>query len=123
MIKFKGRERSLILRYIYLRKLEALDSKFVIVNSINAKLESQIEYESLSQEDKLNIYEHLMNEKIRNIIFDELYYGSLSVSEVNGSPEKRKMRIREIAYHKTRNMKDVEKKQYYEKLNYKYYEK
>lgn len=122
MIKFEGVERDLILGYIFKRKLEALEGKFIIRESIQASEEARIEYENMSQSGKLNIYKKIVDLKIVDLIHEEAYERSLFMEFVNGHPEKRRMRIREWAHYKVKSMPYEDKREFYKKLNLKFYE-
>jgi len=122
MIKFEGAEREVILGYIFERKLNALDGKFIIRESMLASSQASIEYENMSQSSKLNIYKKIVDRKIVNLIYEDTYRRSLFMNFVNGSPAKRKMRIREWAYHKVKSMPYSDKESFYQKLNLKFYE-
>ena len=122
MIKIEGKERSLILGYIFERKLKALDGKFIIRESIQASAEASIEYENMSQSGKLNIYKKIVDLKIVNLIYEDAYERSLFMEFVNGTPEKRRRRIQSWAHYKVKSMPYADKKKFYEKLNLKFYE-
>ena len=122
MIKFEGAERDIILGYIFERKLQALDDKFIIVQSMRASSDARIEYENMPQNRKLCIYRKIVDSKIMDLIYDEAYNHSLFMYFVNGSPGKRKKRIREWAFYRVKNMPCEEKKEFYSKLGLKFYD-
>ena len=122
MIKFEGAERDIILEYIFGRKLQASDDKFVIKKSIQSSIDAKIEYENMSQDEKLYIYRKIVDKKIVDLIYNEAYDHSLFMYFVNGLPEKRSKRIREWAFYKVKSMPAEEKKEFYRKLGLKFYD-
>ena len=98
------KERSLILQYIYQRKINAMDSRFVIVNKMQATIEASEAYEAMTENEKIKIYEKCADLKIKEYLFDDLYNNSMFMYFVNGNPEKRKMRIRDYVHYLVRNM-------------------
>ena len=117
---FKGRERELILRYIFKRKLDSCDGKFIIREKITAAQESKIEYENMSNCDKLNMYRRIVDMKIRDYIYDELKNRSMFMYFVNGCPKKRSMRLMEYASYARRSMSEESKKKVCKEIGIKY---
>ena len=122
MIKFEGAEREVILEYIFERKLQASDDKFVIKKSIQSSIDAKIEYENMSQDEKLYIYRKIIDHKIANLIYEEMYDNSMFMYFVNGLPEKRKRRLREWAFYRVRRMTPEEKEEFYRELGLKFYD-
>ena len=116
-MKITYKERSLILEYIYQRKLNAMDGRFVIVNQMKATTEASETYEAMTQNEKMEIYKKSLNLKIKEYLFDELYNRSMFMYFVNGDPKKREMRIRDYVHYLVRNMGEKQKKYILEKLD------
>ena len=120
-MNIEGKERELILAYIFERKVNCKQGIFVIKNRIEARQEAMIEYENMTRKEKLKLYSNLMDNSIRNFLSDELENRSLFMNFVNGTPEKRRMRIESFVFYKVRNMNIEEKKLYYKELGYRFF--
>ena len=116
------KERAFILRYIYIRKLESMDGKFVIKNQMQASTEALEEYDNMSTTEKIKIYGSCVDLEVKEYLYDKLYNKSMFMYFVNGCPEKRKFRIREYADYLVRNMGISQKKHICEKLNLKFFD-
>ena len=103
-MKITYKKRTLILEYIYQRKLNAMDGRFVIVNQMKATTEASEAYEAMTENEKIQIYEKSLNFKIKEYLFDKLYNRSMFMYFVNGDPKKREMRIRDYVHYLVRNM-------------------
>ena len=121
-MNIEGKERELILGYIFERKVNCKQGIFVIKNRIEARQEAIIEYENMTRKEKLKLYAMLMNDKIRKCLCNELENRSLFMNFVNGTPQKRKMRIESFVFYKVRNMSRKEKKEYYKELGYRFFD-
>lgn len=113
--------RAQILKFLYKKEYDkqlSIHSPFVVKASMIASHESQLEYESLSFEEKRLIYQTIINSKIEKYLISSLE-NSMCMHWVNGSPEKRSMRIKEYAHHKLNQMSALEKAAICEILNLK----
>lgn len=119
-MKIEGKERQLILSYIYERKVNSKLGIFVIRNKMEAEYESKIEYENMPTKEKIKTYRAIIDLKIKQYLFDTLESRSLFMEYVNGNPRKRAMRIMEFACNKVRVMSEAEKKKYYKEIGYRY---
>ena len=115
----KGKERQMVLDYLYQESLINSRDFFATRKKMTCKIESQLRYEHISGKERIEIYNKIINKKIINFLI-ECMSQSLSMDYVNGSPEKRKMRITEWATNKYQNMPKNEKIAICEKMGFKY---
>lgn len=102
-------ERKIVLNY--LEHINYKDGLFVIVQSIKSKLKSQEQYDNMTYDEKTAI--------LRKIVVDYLVLqlsGSMICYYVNGTPLKRYMRIKEIAFHAYDNMSIKDAQIIYKKI-------
>jgi len=88
--------------------------EFAVPHKLVSAHWAQTTYERLSDQERENIYLASLAKqaKHRAKIIEYLEYrisSSLTMSEVNGSPEKRRMRIEEYARHKYDSMSERDK--------------
>jgi hypothetical protein len=98
------------------------EPQFAVRERIVADIWAQEKYEKMTEEQKKKILYVALYKKIkqRKIIVDYLAKNlsqSLMFSEVNGTPDKREERIRELAIHKYNNMPEQERQKIINKLN------
>ena len=119
MIMLKGKERHMVLDYLYQECLINSRDFFASRKKMTCKIESQLRYEHISGKERIEIYNKIIKKKIINFLI-ECMSQSLSMDYVNGSPDKRKMRINEWATNKYQNMPKNEKIAICEKMGFKY---
>jgi len=119
MIMLKGKERQMVLDYLYQECLINSRDFFASRKKMTCKIESQLRYEHISGKERIEIYNKIIKKKIINFLI-ECMSQSLSMDYVNGSPDKRKMRINEWATNKYQNMPKNEKIAICEKMGFKY---
>jgi len=88
--------------------------EFAVPHKLVSAHWAQTTYERLSEQERENIYLASLSKQAKNKakIIDYLEHSlssSLAMSEVNGSPEKRRMRIQEYARHKYDSMSERDK--------------
>ena len=88
--------------------------EFAVPHKLVSAHWAQTTYERLSEQERENIYLASLAKQAKNKakIIDYLEHSlssSLTMSEVNGSPEKRRMRIEEYARHKYDSMSERDK--------------
>jgi len=88
--------------------------EFAVPHKLVSAHWAQTTYERLSEQERENIYLASLSKQAKHKakIIDYLEHslsGSLTMSEVNGSPEKRRMRIEEYARHKYDSMSERDK--------------
>tara|TARA_R110000772_G_scaffold80954_1_gene172341 strand:- start:2171 stop:2545 length:375 start_codon:yes stop_codon:yes gene_type:complete len=88
--------------------------KFAVPHKLVSAHWAQTTYERLNDQERENIYLAFSAKQAKNRakIIEYLEYrisSSLAMSEVNGSPEKRRMRIEEYARHKYDSMSERDK--------------
>ena len=115
----KGKERQIVLDYLYQECVMNSRDFFASRRKMTCKIESQLRYEHISGKERVEIYNKIIKKKIINFLI-ECMSQSLSMDFVNGSPEKRKMRINEWATNKYQNMPKNEKIAICEKMGFKY---
>jgi hypothetical protein len=121
MKKIRDSIRAEILKFLYNKEYNKqlnIHSPFVVKASMVATQESQLEYESLSFEEKRLIYQKIIDSKIKKYLISSLE-DSMCMYWVNGCPAKRLMRIKEYAHHKFNQMNSLEKAAICEILNLK----
>lgn len=92
------------------------NSTFILKAAMIARKKSQIKFNKLSFKEKKEIYKKIINSKIYNYIVSSMQ-SSMCMYWVNGSPEKRNMRIDEYAKHKVNSMSTLERAAVCEILN------
>ena len=119
MIMLKGKERQIVLDYLYQECVaNSLDS-FEIRKKMSCKIESQLRYEHISGKERIEIYNKIINKKITEYLINNISH-SLAIDFVNGSPDKRDFRIKEWAENKCKNMPKAEKIAICEIIGFKY---
>jgi hypothetical protein len=113
-------QRDVLISYIYDRVLSTRPAKFVIKEKIQSELISLSYYESMTYEEKITLYKKIVDRHIFDYLLNKLENESMFMFFVNGSPEKRRMRIAEYVNHQIRSMEVFEKKEFYKKLGFKY---
>lgn len=109
----------MVLDYLYQEcVVNSLDSN-AIRKKITCKVESQLRYEHISSRERIEIYNNVIGKKIVEYLIDNLSH-SLALDFVNGTPDKRDMRIREWAENKYKTMSKPEKIAICEILGFKY---
>ena len=88
--------------------------EFAVPHKLVSAHWAQTTYERLSEQERENIYLASLSKQAKHKakIIDYLEHSlssSLTMSEVNGSPEKRRMRIEEYARHKYDSMSERDK--------------
>ena len=116
-----GKERKIVLDCLYQEKYERemRNSGFAVRSSMIAKSESQLEYENMSDRQRVNIYYNFISQKITKYIRDDIEKSG-ALYWVNGTPEKRKMRIKEYAHYAYARMPVNQKIAICNKLGYRY---
>lgn len=102
-------ERKIVLDYLY--HTNYYKGFFVVVNKIISKNRAQRLFEDMILEDKKLI--------LKKIVIDYLALelsGSMIAYYVNGSPLKRYLRIREIAYYQYKKAKQEDLNSIYKKI-------
>lgn len=119
----KIKRRKIIIDYLrsYFHSFMG-EPEFAVREKIVADIWAQEKYEKMNEEQKKKILYVALYKKInhRKIIIDYLVQSlsqSLMLSEVNGTPDKREERIRELAIHKYNNMSEQEKQKIINELN------
>jgi hypothetical protein len=103
------KERKIVMNY--LRHIHYDNGLFVVVSKIRAKYKARKAYENMSAIDKKLI--------LKKIIVDYLVAhlsGSMVLYYVNGTPNKRLYRMRELMYNKYENMNDEARDIIYNKI-------
>lgn len=119
MYMLKGKERQMVLDYLYQEcVVNSLDSS-AIRKKMTCKIESQLRYEHISSQERIQIYNKIISKKIIKYLIDNITH-SLALDFVNGSPEKRDFRIKEWAENKYKTMSKQEKIAICEILGFKY---
>ena len=90
------------------------DGEFAVRQVIVARLWAQEKYEDMTDKQRNNIYMCAKNKQIKQkkrIInyLANLLLNSLAISEVNGTPEKRYLRIMEVATHQFNTLSEQDK--------------
>ena len=115
----KRKERRMVLDYLYQECVVASQVPSEILKRTGCMLEAKMKYESLSTKERIEIYSQLLEKKIINYLIENINH-SLVLDWVNGSPEKRKMRINEYAQNQYRLLSKAEKIAICEKLKLTY---
>lgn len=115
----KGKERQMVLDYLYQECIINSMDSFAVRRKMTCKIESQLRYEHISGKERVGIYNKIINKKIINYLIESIS-NSLVLNFVNGSPEKRDMRIKEWATNKYKTMPKAEKIAVCEIIGFKY---
>jgi hypothetical protein len=115
----KGKERQMVLDYLYQECIKNSKDSFMSRKKMTCKIESQWNYESLSNKERVHIYNAIISQKIITYLKENVI-NSLAIDFVNGSPEKRKIRIEEWASNKYKTMSKAEKVAICEIIGFKY---
>lgn len=115
----KSKERRMVLDYLYQECVVASQVPSEILKRTGCMLEAKMKYESLSTKERIEIYSQLLEKKIINYLKENIN-NSLVLDWVNGSPQKREMRIDEYAQNQYRLLSKAEKIAICEKLQLMY---
>ena len=115
----KRKERRMVLDYLYQECVVASQVPSEVLKRTGCMLEAKMKYESLSTKERIEIYNQLLEEEIINYLIKNIN-NSLVLDWVNGSPEKRQMRINEYARNQYRLLSKAEKIAICEKLEIRY---
>jgi hypothetical protein len=115
----KGKERQMVLDYLYQECMVNSHDEFVVRRKMTCKIESQLRYEHLTTKERIQIYNNVIGKKIINYLIESIS-NSLAMEWTNGSPQKREIRINEWAQNKYKNMPKNERVAICEKMGYKY---
>ena len=114
-----GKERQIVLDYLYQECISNSKDSFVSRKKINSKIESKLKYEHISNKEKMEIYKKIVKKQIIEYFIHGIT-NSLAMEWVNGSPAKRDMRIEEWAQNKYNSASKAEKIAICEMLGFKY---
>ena len=100
----KGKERQIVLDCLYqeIYEHEMRKSGFATRSAMIAKEQCKLEYKKISDRQRIEIYSEFVQKEIIKYIKKDMQKSN-TMYWVNGSPEKRDMRIEEYAryaYHK-----------------------
>ena len=115
----KGKERQMVLDYLYQECVVASQVPSEVLKKSGCMIEAKMKYEKMSEKERVGIYVKLLEEKIINYLIESISC-SLVLDWVNGSPEKRAMRIKEYASTQYKSLSKLEKIAICEKLNVRY---
>lgn len=115
----KRKERRMVLDYLYQECVVASQVPSEVLKRTGCMLEAKMKYESLSTKERIEIYSQLLEEEIINYLIKNVN-NSLVLDWVNGSPQKREMRINEYARNQYRLLSKAEKIAICEKLELRY---
>lgn len=117
----KGKERQIVLDCLYqeIYQHEMRKSGFAARSAMIAKIESQLKYENIPHSQRVDIYYNFISKKIINYIAEDMRKSN-TMYWVNGSPEKRKIRIEEYARYAYARMPVNQKIAICIKLGFKY---
>ena len=87
----------MVLDYLYQECVVASQVPSEVLKRTGCMLEAKMKYESLSTKERIEIYSQLLEEEIINYLIKNIN-NSLVLDWVNGSPEKRQMKINEYAW-------------------------
>jgi hypothetical protein len=120
-IMLKGKERQIVLDCLYqeIYEHEMRKSGFAARSAMIAKTQSQLKYENISHRQRVEIYSKFIQKEIIKYIKKDLQKSN-SMYWVNGSPEKRDMRIEEYARYAYARMPKNQKIAICLKLEYKF---
>jgi len=104
-----NKERKIVMNY--LRHIHYDNGLFVVISKIRAKYKARKTYEDMSIDDRKLILKKIIVDYLVANLSDSmvLYY-------VNGTPNKRLYRMRELMYNKYSNMNDEERNIIYNKI-------
>lgn len=106
-------ERNAVLKFLYREEAnKGLFSDSAVVNKIISKHNSQIEYEEMTDSQRRIILKNI----IINYLVNDLL-NSLAIDFVNGSPEKRLFRIKEVAHQRYLSLTEDERILIIKKIN------
>lgn len=114
-----GKERQMVLDYLYQECVVASEVQSEVLKRTGCMLEAKMKYENMSTKEQISIYSQFLNEQIKKYLIDKIK-NSLVLDWVNGSPEKREIRINEYARNQYRLLSKAEKIAICEKLNLRY---
>lgn len=119
MYMLTGKERQIVLDYLYQECIANSKDSFASRRKINSKIESKLKYEHISNKEKIEIYKKIVKKQIIEYLIHNIT-NSLTMEWVNGNPTKRDMRIEEWACNKYNGMSKAEKVAICEILGFKY---
>ena len=111
----KTKERQMVLDYLYQECVVVSQVSSEVLRKTGCMLEAKMKYESMTTKEKIEIYSKLLDEKIKNYLIHNVTH-SLTFDWVNGSPEKREIRIQEYVTNFFCSMSKSEKVAISEKL-------
>lgn len=115
----KRKERRMVLDYLYQECVVASQVPSEVLKRTGCMLEAKMKYESMSTKERIEIYSQLLEKEIINYLIKNIN-NSLVLDWVNGSPEKREIRINEYAQNQYRLLSKAEKVAICEKLELRY---
>lgn len=119
----KIKRKKIIINYLVNYFYEFMgDPQYAVRQKLLASIWAEEKYEDMTEKHKKKLLLIIMNKQIKQkkIIINYLEQNlsqSLMLSEVNGTPDKRQERIRELAIHKYNNMSEEEKQKILNELN------
>lgn len=117
----KEKEQKIVLDYLYQESLKNAQTHTKVKEDAQriAKLEAKIKFDRLPQHKARQIYSDFIYKKIVEYIEEDISQSS-TMYWVNGSPQKRKMRIKEYAHYAFIRMPENQKIAICDKLGYEY---
>ena len=114
-----GKERQMVLDYLYQECVVASEVHSEVLKRTGCMLEAKMKYESMSTKERVGIYSELLDGEIKKYLINNLKH-SLVLDWVNGTPQKRDMRIKEYVSNQFYSLSKAEKVAICEKLNLRY---
>ena len=114
-----GKERQMVLDYLYQECVVASEVHSEVLKRTGCMLEAKMKYESMSTKERIEIYGQLLKKEIINYLIKNMN-NSLVLDWVNGTPQKREMRIREYVNTQFHSLSKAEKVAICGRLNLRY---
>lgn len=114
-----GKERQMVLDYLYQECVVASEVHSEVLKKTGCMLEAKMKYECMSTKEKVEIYNKLLEKEIKKYLISNLKH-SLVLHWVNGTPEKREIRIREYVNTQFQSLSKAEKVAICSRLNLRY---
>jgi len=117
----KEKERQIVLDCLYQESLVVAKQHTNLLEDAQrtAKLEAKLKLDHLSEKQKIYVYYNFISKQITKYIAEDIN-SSNTMYWVNGSPEKREMRIKEYAHYAFMRMPENQRIAICGKLGYKY---